>query len=101
MTADLAVALPISNGVTSEPLDHALMAKAYLSEGRFDEAERLYVLALKVSEEVYGSTHVEVIPHLENSLAFISTELNTKKPDLIWSVFMACWSIPGTVKSIQ
>lgn len=71
MTADLAVALPISNGVTSEPLfDHALMAKAYLSEGRFDEAERLYVLALKVSEEVYGSTHVEVIPHLENLTSF-------------------------------
>ena len=71
MTADLAVALPISNGVTSEPLfDHALRAKAYLSEGRFDEAERLYVLALKVSEEVYGSTHVEVIPHLENLTSF-------------------------------
>ncbi len=71
MTAEFAVKLPLTNGIDKEPLfDHAVMAKAYLSEGRFDEAERLYVLALKVSEEIYGATHVEVIAHLENLTSF-------------------------------
>lgn len=50
--------------------DHVRMARAYLSEGRFDEAERLYLLALSVSEEFYGPTSAEVLTHLENLADF-------------------------------
>ncbi|HND65301.1 MAG TPA: tetratricopeptide repeat protein, partial [Candidatus Obscuribacter sp.] len=54
-TSEISVKLPLSSGAGQENLfDHALMARAYLSEGRFDEAERLYKLALDVSQDFYG-----------------------------------------------
>ncbi len=70
-TSEISVKLPLSSGAGQENLfDHALMARAYLSEGRFDEAERLYKLALDVSQDFYGASHGEVAPHLENLSSF-------------------------------
>lgn len=50
--------------------DHAALARTYLSEGRLEEAEKLYLTALAVAEQVHGAQSQEAIPPLTNQANF-------------------------------
>jgi tetratricopeptide (TPR) repeat protein len=50
--------------------DHAALARTYISEGRLEEAEKLYQTALAVAEQVHGAQSQEAIPPLTNLANF-------------------------------
>ncbi|MBX9938182.1 MAG: tetratricopeptide repeat protein [Candidatus Obscuribacterales bacterium] len=50
--------------------DHAALARTYLSEGRLEEAEKLYQTALSVAEQVHGAQSQEAVSPLTNLADF-------------------------------
>jgi tetratricopeptide (TPR) repeat protein len=48
-----------------QAVDYFKMAMEYLNQGRFDDAEQLYRMALSVSETAMGSNNPAILTHLE------------------------------------
>lgn len=53
-----------------QAVDYFKMAMEYLNQGRFDDAEQLYRMALSVSETAMGSHNPAIISHLEELANF-------------------------------
>ncbi len=53
-----------------QAVDYFKMAMEYLTQGRFDDAEELYRMALNVSETAMGSANPAIIGHLEELANF-------------------------------
>lgn len=68
------IALPelseTSESKVEQALGHAMMARLYLNQGRLNEAEQLYLLALKQQESFFGANHPEVMPFLSDLACF-------------------------------
>lgn len=54
------------------PIEYSRLAQVYSNQGRFDDAEQLYKMALSVAETAVGTAHVGILSHLDDLAGYYS-----------------------------
>lgn len=62
---------PVEN-LRSLPIEYSRLAQVYSNQGRLEEAEQLYKMALNVAETAMGTSHSGILQHLDDLANYYS-----------------------------